>query len=161
MQCKYCDISMSHLEGSIWECKSCGDKVDQTVENANRSKQYAFDKTTYSNKDLMKRVIESEDPVGEYLGTTEVDTTVNNGGSTDYYQLPQPDADGNYKPGEFKIKDFDDFAEWRKLNGFQFNMGKVMWTFNTGRHDGTDEIRDLNKMKHYIDRELQRLTRGK
>jgi hypothetical protein len=74
----------------------------------------------------------------------------NNGGITDYYQLDS---------APFKINDFDDFAEWRGLNGNQFNMGKVMWTFNVGRHTGTDYIRDLNKIKHYADRELLRLRR--
>ncbi len=69
----------------------------------------------------------------------------NNGGKTDYYQLPE------------WIKDFDDFAEWRGLNGFQFNMGKAMWTFNTERHSGTNAVRDLNKIIHYAQRELKRL----
>lgn len=76
--------------------------------------------------------------------------SVNNGGKTDYYQL---------KFAPFPINDFDDFAEWRKLNGFQFNMGKVMWTFNTGRHNGTTYRRDLNKIIHYAKRELERLDR--
>ena len=79
------------------------------------------------------------------------DSSINNGGKTDYYQL---------KNAPFLIKDFDDFAEWRKMNGNQFNMGKVMWTFNTGRHSGTNYERDLNKIIHYANRELLRLKRG-
>lgn len=79
------------------------------------------------------------------------DNSINNGGKTDYYQL---------KNAPFQINDFDDFAEWRGLNGSQFNMGKVMWTFNTGRHSGTDYERDLNKIIHYANRELLRLKRG-
>ena len=79
------------------------------------------------------------------------DNSINNGGKTDYYQL---------KNAPFQINDFDDFAEWRGLNGNQFNMGKVMWTFNTGRHIGTDYVRDLNKIIHYANRELLRLKRG-
>ena len=81
----------------------------------------------------------------------EKDNSINNGGKTDYYQL---------KNAPFLINDFDDFAEWRGLNGNQFNMGKVMWTFNTGRHSGTDYERDLNKIIHYANRELLRLKRG-
>ncbi len=77
--------------------------------------------------------------------------SINNGGKTDYYQL---------KNAPFLIKDFDDFAEWRKMNGNQFNMGKAMWTFNIGRHSGTDYERDLNKIIHYANRELLRLKRG-
>ena len=46
------------------------------------------------------------------------------------------------------------------MNGNQFNMGKAMWTFNTGRHSGTDYERDLNKIIHYANRELLRLRRG-
>jgi hypothetical protein len=80
----------------------------------------------------------------------EEDTGRNNGGKTDYYQI---------ESAPFPINDFDDFAEWRKLNGFQFNMGKVMWTFNVGRHNGTDYIRDLNKVIHYANREKKRVQR--
>lgn len=79
------------------------------------------------------------------------DSSINNGGKTDYYQL---------KNAPFPINDFDDFAEWRGLNGSQFNMGKAMWTFNTGRHSGTNYERDLNKIIHYANRELLRLKRG-
>ena len=81
----------------------------------------------------------------------EIDNSINNGGKTDYYQL---------KNAPFQINDFDDFAEWRGLNGSQFNMGKAMWTFNTGRHSGTNYERDLNKIIHYAKRELLRLKRG-
>ena len=83
----------------------------------------------------------------------------NNGGKTGYYQLPIKQKDGAYKKGEFEIKDFDDFAEWRKMNGFQKDMGKVMWTFNVGRHDGTNYERDLNKIIHYAKREKKRIKR--
>lgn len=72
----------------------------------------------------------------------------NNGGKTSYYQLP---ADGS-------VRDFDDFAEWRGFNGNQFNIGKVFWTFNTGRHSGTDYVRDLNKIIHYANREIKRVN---
>ena len=82
---------------------------------------------------------------------SEIDNSINNGGKTDYYQL---------KNAPFLINDFDDFAEWRGLNGSQFNMGKAMWTFNTGRHSGTNYERDLNKIIHYANRELLRLKRG-
>lgn len=80
----------------------------------------------------------------------EKDTSKNNGGKTDYYQIDN---------APFKINDFDDFAEWRQMNGMQFNMGKIMWTFNVGRHSGTDYERDLNKIIHYAQRELLRIKR--
>ena len=80
----------------------------------------------------------------------EKDSSINNGGKTDYYQLEN---------APFKINDFDDFAEWRGLNGNQFNMGKVMWTFNVGRHSATDYERELNKVIHYANREKLRISR--
>lgn len=80
----------------------------------------------------------------------EKDNSINNGGKTDYYQLEN---------APFKINDFDDFAEWRGLNGNQFNMGKVMWTFNVGRHSATDYERELNKVIHYANREKLRISR--
>ena len=80
----------------------------------------------------------------------ENEESENNGGKTDYYQL---------ESSPFPICDFDDFAEWRKMNGNQFNIGKVAWTFNAGRHSGTDYERDLNKIIHYAKRELMRLRR--
>lgn len=79
-----------------------------------------------------------------------MDDTKNNGGKTDYYQLPK-DENGNVT-----IDDADDFIEHRKMNFAQGVMTKVVWTFNVGRHSGTDYIRDLNKLKHYADRELNR-----
>ena len=58
------------------------------------------------------------------------------------------------------IKDADDFSEWRNMNFFQGNILKVAWTFNVGRHDGTSQERDLNKVIHYANREKLRLTRA-
>ena len=45
------------------------------------------------------------------------------------------------------------------MNGNQFNMGKGMWTFNEGRHSGTNYERDLNKIIHYANREKLRISR--
>ena len=99
----------------------------------------------------LNRLDKIVDEAIEQVINEEYDNSINNGGKTDYYQL---------KNAPFPINDFDDFAEWRGLNGNQFNMGKVMWTFNTGRHSGTDYERDLNKIIHYANREFLRLKRG-
>ena len=85
----------------------------------------------------------------ERIEADKIDS-VNNGGKTDYYQLSS---------APFPINDFDDFAEWRNLNGNQFNIGKVAWTFSVGRHSGTTYIRDLNKIIHYAQREILRVSR--
>ena len=105
-------------------------------------------------KDMKEKQIEDEfiEQVESLFGSfteEEMDQSKNNGGKTDYYQLPK---DGS-------VSDFDDFAEWRGFNGNQFNIGKVFWTFNTGRHSGTDYVRDLNKIIHYANREINRVNR--
>lgn len=76
-----------------------------------------------------------------------INESKNNGGKTDYYQIPS------------HIKDADDFAEWRGMNFNQGNILKAVWTFNTERHSGTNAVRDLNKIIHYAQRELKRLEK--
>ena len=102
-------------------------------------------------KEHLDRVDNIVDEAIKEVTNEKSDNSINNGGKTSYYQL---------KDAPFPINDFDDFAEWRNLNGNQFNMGKVMWTFNVGRHKGTDYERDLNKIIHYANRELLRLRRS-
>ena len=111
----------------------------------------------HTNTEIWEQVENPDKMVDEATKTVineeyqELNKSKNNGGKTDYYQLEN---------APFKINDFDDFAEWRGMNGSQFNMGKVMWTFNTGRHSGTNYERDLYKIIHYANRELLRLKRG-
>jgi hypothetical protein len=50
-----------------------------------------------------------------------------------------------------------DVIEDRKLNYAQGNILKAAFTFNIGRHDGTDEIRDLEKIIYFAQRELNRI----
>lgn len=113
--------------------------------------------SNHTNTEIWEQVENPDKMVDEATKTVineeyqELNKSKNNGGKTDYYQLEN---------APFKINDFDDFAEWRKMNGNQFNMGKAMWTFNIGRHSGTDYERDLNKIIHYANRELSRLKRG-
>lgn len=75
-------------------------------------------------------------------------TSNNNGGSTDYYKL---------KP---EWKDGMDIIEDRGMNYSQGNILKVAMTLNLGRHEGTNYERELNKIKFFADRELNRI-RGK
>lgn len=75
------------------------------------------------------------------------DDTHNNGGRTDYYDI---------KP---EWKDFQDVIEDREMNYAQGNILKVAATFNLGRHDGTDPIRDINKILFFANREKNRLQR--
>lgn len=82
----------------------------------------------YNNKDLMTR-----------------DSSVNNGGETDYYAIP----DG--------FKTHQDVIEQREMNYAQGNIYKVACTFNVGRHKATDYERELNKIIFFAKRELNRI----
>ena len=72
----------------------------------------------------------------------------NNGGSTDYYKLDKT------------WKDLQDVIEARELNYAQANILKVAFTFNTGRHSGTDELRDINKVIWFAER-IKKQLEGK
>jgi len=69
----------------------------------------------------------------------------NNGGSTDYYKLNK------------EWNDLQDIIEDRGFNFAQGNILKAAFTFNVGRHDGTNYERELNKIAWFVQRELQRI----
>jgi len=77
------------------------------------------------------------------------DDTINNGGSTDYYKMNP------------KWKDLQDLIEDRKMNYSQANILKVAFTFNVGRHEGTDELREINKVIYFAERRKQELLKKK
>jgi len=64
----------------------------------------------------------------------------NNGGSTNYYKIPS------------ECKDLQDVIERNELSYSQANILKVAWTFNVGRHNGTDALRDINKVIWFAER---------
>ena len=74
-----------------------------------------------------------------------MDTSHNNGGKTDYYDLDP------------KWKDGQDIIEDRGMNYAQGNIFKVALTFNIGRHGATDIERELNKIIFFAERELKRI----
>ena len=74
-------------------------------------------------------------------------SSINNGGETDYYRI-----DPEWKMAQ-------DIIEARDMNFSQGNIFKVAFTFNTGRHSGTDYERDLNKIIYFAQRELQRIKK--
>ncbi len=76
-------------------------------------------------------------------------SSINNGGSTDYYKLKR------------KWKDAMDIIEDRAMNYSQGNIFKVAMTFNIGRHEGTDYERELNKIIYFANRELERIKQIK
>jgi hypothetical protein len=73
----------------------------------------------------------------------------NNGGSTDYYKI---------KP---EWKDLADIIEDRQLSYNQANVLKAAFTFNLGRHKGTDELREINKIIYFAERQKQQILKQK
>ena len=77
------------------------------------------------------------------------DDTTNNGGPTHYYDL-EPSWTGA-----------GDIIEGRKMNFNQGTIFKAAFCLNIGRHDATDEVRELNKIIYFAKRELQRIKDGR
>jgi len=75
--------------------------------------------------------------------------TLNNGGSTDYYKLDP------------EWREASDIIEARNMNYNQGNIFKAAMTFNIGRHQGTDELRDLNKIIFFAERQKQLILKNK
>lgn len=73
------------------------------------------------------------------------DTSLNNGGSTNYYQLP-PNA-----------KEMQDLIEYRQMNFSQGNMFKAMYRANAPDNTHSSYERDLHKIIWYAERELNRI----
>lgn len=71
----------------------------------------------------------------------------NNGGETDYYYIPA---------GAVMAQDI---IEHREMNFAQGNIFKAAFTFNVGRHDSTDEIRELNKIIYFAERQKRMIEK--
>lgn len=76
-----------------------------------------------------------------------IDTSINNGGATDYYDIPTG------------FTTHMDVVEQRDMNYAQGNIYKVACTFNVGRHSATDYERELNKIVFFANRELKRISK--
>lgn len=101
-----------------------------------------------SNPSSVLKVVYRKSDQTDILPTTDViDESINNGGSTDYYKIKS------------EWKDLQDIIEDRNMSYSQANILKVAFTFNVGRHEGTDAIRDLNKIIYFAQRELNRLKK--
>jgi len=71
------------------------------------------------------------------------DKTHNNGGSTDYYKLPQG------------AKDLQDLIEFKNMNFSQGNIFKAVYRCNDTHHSTYE--RELNKIIFFANRELKRI----
>jgi len=74
---------------------------------------------------------------------TPENQSVNNGGSTGYYK---------FDPEWTEIMDI---IEAREMNYAQGNILKAAMCFNTERHEGTNEVRELNKIIYFAKRLLK------
>ena len=69
----------------------------------------------------------------------------NNGGTTDYYQLPS------------NAKQLQDLIEYRNMNFAQGNIFKAIYRANANSNDHSSYERDLNKIIWFAQRELNRI----
>lgn len=82
-----------------------------------------------------------------FMGTPTLDPTIiqpqkqNNGAYASYYEM------------HTDWKTLQDVIEEREMNFSQGEILKASFTFNTGRHDGTSPIRDLEKIMFYSHRQ--------
>lgn len=109
-----------------------------------RSEKYEMERDSEGLNDLYDEFQYQKSKHVEIV-SCKINKSENNGGTTSCYQLP---INGS-------IKDCDDFVAWRNMNFFQGNIAKAVWTFNTERHSGTNSIRDLNKIIHYAQKQLE------
>jgi hypothetical protein len=70
---------------------------------------------------------------------------VNDGGSTDYYKVPQ------------NAIDLQDLIEYKNMNWNIANIFKACYRLGECTH--SDTTRDLNKIKWFIDREIKRVSK--
>ena len=88
-------------------------------------------------------------PVEELKQDSSKIDSINNGGSTDYYKINP------------EWKDLADIIEERELSYNQANILKAAFTFNLGRHSGTDELRDINKIIYFAERQKALILKQK
>jgi len=71
--------------------------------------------------------------------------SANNGGDTDYYDIPK------------NALVLQDLIEYKKMNFSQGNIAKAIYRMNDYSHSSA--VRDLNKIIWYAQRELERLSK--
>lgn len=82
-----------------------------------------------------------------YIYFEKQDSSINNGGSTSYYNFNED------------WKECQDIIEHRDMNFSQGNIFKSAFCFNIGRHNATDYQRELNKIIYFANRELERIEK--
>ena len=109
------------------------DEIKELIELSDEITKYA--KSNITKEDLSKLTNSLNQPVEQKASGTYAD----------YYDINP------------EWKTLQDVIEARDLSYSQANVLKVAWTFNIGRHSGTDYKRDLEKALYFINRELKLL----
>lgn len=134
---QYCT---KHHTSYVTECHSCYREKTECIHSVPFDSGECIEDKKIVNAGKSRGFIIEEVSCKEKL-----DSSLNNGGKTDYYDLPK-DA-----------KCCQDIIEWRNMNFQQGNIFKVAFTFNQGRHDATTYERELNKIIYFAQRELERI----
>lgn len=100
------------------------------------------------DSEITKKVFQTFMKANLELNNTK-DSSINNGGLTSYYSI-----DKNWKTAQ-------DIIEARSMDFSQGNIFKAAFTFNIGRHEATDEVRELNKIIFFAERRKQQILNGK
>ena len=97
----------------------------------------------------------SFETTGQYLPDSEIllgpiaqlTPTTNNGGDTDYYLVPPT------------TKTLQDLIEFKNMNFSLGNIFKAVYRLNDNHH--SDQVRELNKIIWFANRELNRIKGNK
>ncbi len=139
----------------VGTCSVCGhynDPANSTCNCANKTLRRdagsaLFGDPVEVSDEIAEAIAESKRiTVDSLLGPDSVaPTPINNGGSTDYYK---------FDPSWCECADI---IEARNHNYNQGNIFKAAFCFNTDRHSGTNEVRELNKIIYFAQRQLNLL----
>lgn len=75
-----------------------------------------------------------------------MNTTINDGGSSHYYQIPEG------------ARELQDLIEHRKMNFSQGNIFKAV--YRMGEKEGVSDEYNIRKILFFAERELKRITNG-
>ena len=77
----------------------------------------------------------------------EIKEVVSDGSKNKFYEIP------NW------VKDLDDLSEYLNLDPYEFNVLKTLWIHKGKRHNGTNELREINKRLHYAEKSKEKYLR--
>lgn len=78
----------------------------------------------------------------------DIKEVVSDGSKNNFYEIP------------VWVKDLDDLSEYLKLDPYEFNILKTLWIHKGKRHNGTNELREINKRLHYAEKSREKYLRS-